>query len=52
MRMTIRGGKTENLHLDIDTKYLPKGEYKKTFSVQTNDPNRVVVVYVVDFNVI
>lgn len=51
-RASIRGGKTENLHLDIDTKFLPKGEYKKSFSVQTNDPNRTVVVYVVDFSVI
>lgn len=51
-RMTVRGGKTEKLQVYIDTKYLPKGGYKKRFSVQTNDPNRTVVVYVVDFNVI
>ena len=51
-RATIRGGKAENFNLYIDTKYLPAGLYKKTFSIQTNDPNRTVMVYVVDFNVI
>ncbi|NLO72082.1 MAG: DUF1573 domain-containing protein [Porphyromonadaceae bacterium] len=51
-RTTIRGGKTENIHLDIDSKYLPKGDYKKTFTVQTNDPNKSLVVYIVDFSVI
>lgn len=51
-RMTVKGGKTEKLQVYIDTKYLPKGGYKKSFSVQTNDPDRSVVVYVVDFNVI
>ncbi len=52
VRTSIRGGKTENLHLDIDTKYLPKGDYKKTFSVVTNDPTKANVIYTVDFSVI
>lgn len=52
VRASIRGGRTENLHLDIDTKFLPKGNYKKTFSVVTNDPAKANVIYTVDFSVI
>ncbi|MFV0391798.1 MAG: DUF1573 domain-containing protein [Paludibacteraceae bacterium] len=52
LKASIRSGKTENLHLDIDSKYLQKGNYKKTFSIQTNDPNRSLVVYTADFTVI
>lgn len=52
IRTTIRGGKTENFHIDVDSKYLPKGNYKKIFTIQTNDPNKSQVVYTVDFSVI
>lgn len=52
LKVSIRSGKTENLHLDIDSKYLQKGNYKKTFTVQTNDPDRSLVVYTAEFSVI
>lgn len=52
MRMSIRGGRTENFRIDIDSKYLPKGEYKKAFTVQTNDPINTFVTFTVIYKVI
>ncbi len=52
MRMSIRGGRTENFRIDIDSRYLPKGEYKKAFTVQTNDPINTYVTFTIIYKVI
>lgn len=51
-KLSIKRGKTEKIQLDIDTKYIPKGDYKKVFTVITNDPMKSKVVYTVQFSVI
>lgn len=51
-KMNIRGGVTGNLKIEIDTKNLNQGEYKKTFSVLTNDPSNSYVVYTINWTVI
>lgn len=51
-RTTIRGGRTEHMLIYVNTQYLPKGDYKKTFTLQTNDPNRSTVIYTAEFSVI
>lgn len=52
MKMSIKGGRTENFKIDVDSKFLPKGEYKKTFTVQTNDPINTYVTFTVSYKVI
>lgn len=51
-RVSIKRGRTESLRLDINSKYLPKGDYKKIFTLLTNDPLNSKVIYTVDFSVI
>ncbi len=52
MRMSIKGGHTENLKIEIDSKFLPKGEYKKAFTIQTNDPVNTYVTFTLSYKVI
>lgn len=52
MRATIKGGHTENFRIDVDTKFIPKGEYKKAFTVQTNDPVNTYVTFTVSYKVL
>ncbi len=43
VRSSIRGGRTENFKVEINTKFVPAGEYRKMFTVYTNDPMNSVV---------
>jgi hypothetical protein len=51
MRATIKSGKSETIHIDVNSNILSVGNYKKSFSVVTNDPTNTVIVYTIDFNV-
>ena len=48
----VKGGGKTNFRIEIDSKNLPVGEYKKTFSLQTNDPLKQVVNFTVNYKVI
>lgn len=52
LRATIKGGHTESFKIDVDSKFLPKGEYKKAFTVQTNDPVNTFLTFTVSYKVI
>ncbi len=52
MRIAIKGGHAENFKIDVDSKFLPKGDYKKSFTVQTNDPVSTYVTFTVSYKVI
>lgn len=52
MRVAIKGGSTENFKIDVDSKFLPKGDYKKAFTFQTNDPGNTYVTFTVSYKVI
>ena len=52
MRLTIKGGHTENFKIDVDSKFLPKGDYKKAFTVQSYDPVNTYVTFTVTYKVI
>ncbi|VBB48157.1 conserved exported hypothetical protein [uncultured Paludibacter sp.] len=43
--MSIKSGKTSELKVDINSKDLAKGEYKRTFTMQTNDPQNSFIVF-------
>lgn len=49
--LEIRGGKTSTLKVDLNTKILDKGEYKKVVTLQTNDPMNQYVMLIFTWNV-
>ena len=51
MHLSIKGGKTGELKIDIDTKTLPQGDYKKSFTIQTNDPENSFLIYTLSWTV-
>ncbi|MFV0472036.1 MAG: DUF1573 domain-containing protein [Paludibacteraceae bacterium] len=48
---TIKSGKNSDMKIDVDTKTLAKGDYKKAFIVQTNDPQNQFVTFNLTWNV-
>jgi hypothetical protein len=52
LKMNIRSGHTDNLKIDIDAKSLPKGDYKRSFTIQTNDPVNTYITFVITYKVI
>lgn len=51
-KASILNGKTAFIMADVNTKTLPEGEYKKSFTVQTNDPDRSFMIFVVQWKVV
>lgn len=45
MVMSVKGGKTGELKVDINTNNSAKGEYKRIITMQTNDPQNSYVVF-------
>lgn len=45
MVLSVKGGKTGELKIDINTKDSAKGEYKRIITMQTNDPQNSYVVF-------
>ena len=50
-RFSVASGKTANLTLELNTKTLPVGQYKKTITVQTNDPDNSFIILVLNWKV-
>jgi len=50
-KMTINTGKSQDLVFDVITKALPEGEYKKSVTLQTNDPDNSFVILVLNWQV-
>jgi hypothetical protein len=48
---TINGAKSEFLNIALNTKGIAEGSYKKSFTVQTNDPVNTFVVIDIDYQV-
>ncbi len=49
---SAKTGKNVKFIVYVDTKGLPKGSYKKTFQVLTNDPINTIFVYTINYQVI
>jgi hypothetical protein len=52
LKTSIANGQSGAIVAEVNTSRLPTGDYKKTFSVQTNDPDKSFMVYVVQWKVI
>jgi hypothetical protein len=51
-KTSVAGGKQSSILAIIDTKSLPAGDYKKSFTVQTNDPDHSVVMFVINWKIL
>lgn len=51
-RASIAKGQAGAIIAEVNTNTLPAGDYKKSFTVQTNDPDNSFMVYVVQWKVI
>jgi hypothetical protein len=46
---SIANGKSSDITVDLNSKKMAEGEYKKSFTIQTNDPENSYVVFVVSW---
>lgn len=49
--MTIAGGKSSAITVELNTKNLTDGEYKKSITIQTNDPDNSFMILVLNWKV-
>ena len=50
-KLSINGGKMSEILVSLDTKGLIAGDYKKSFTIQTNDPENSFIILIVDWKV-
>jgi hypothetical protein len=50
-KLTIAGGRVSALDVALDASALPEGDYKKSITVQTNDPDNSYVMFVLSWKV-
>jgi hypothetical protein len=50
-KLSIGSGKSADLVVELNSKTLPVGDYKKTLTVQTNDPDNSFIVLVLNWKV-
>jgi len=50
-KTSIQSGKSAEILVKLDTKNLVVGEYKKTFTIQTNDPENSFLILIVSWSV-
>ncbi|MDP4239367.1 MAG: DUF1573 domain-containing protein [Bacteroidota bacterium] len=50
-RLTVSGGKSSQIIVDLNTKNLSEGDYKKSITVQTNDPENSFLILVLNWKV-
>ena len=50
-RVTVGSGKTNSLSFTVDTSNLPEGDYRKSVTIHTNDPDNQVMLLVLNWKV-
>ncbi len=50
-KMSIASSKSGQLSFTVDAKSLPEGEYKKSITIQTNDPDNSFIIVVLNWKV-
>ena len=51
-QLTVRSGKSADIVLNLNTKNLSEGEYKKSITIQTNDPDNSFMILVLSWTVL
>jgi len=50
-KLTIGGGKTGHISFSLNATNLPEGEYKKSITIQTNDPDNSFIILVLNWKI-
>lgn len=50
-KMSIKSGKAQSIAIDLNARLLPEGDYKKSITLQTNDPDNSFVILVINWKV-
>lgn len=50
-KMSIANGRTHTMTFTVDTSMLPEGDYRKTITIHTNDPDNSVLLLVLSWSV-
>jgi hypothetical protein len=50
-KMSVASGRSAEIIVDLNTKNLTEGDYKKSFTVQTNDPDNSFVILIVSWKI-
>ena len=50
-KLSIAGGKSSDIIVELNTKNLSEGDYKKSFTVQTNDPENSFIILILSWKV-
>lgn len=51
-KTSINGGKSSEILVNLNTKNLTPGDYKKTYTLQTNDPENPYVILVISWKIV
>jgi hypothetical protein len=50
-KMSVASGRSAEIIVDLNTKNLTEGDYKKSFTVQTNDPDNSFLILIVSWKI-
>lgn len=50
-KISVQGGKSGEIIVELNTKNLAEGNYKKTFTIQTNDPDNSFMLLVISWTI-
>jgi len=50
-KQSVSGGSSSDIIVNLNTKNLSEGDYKKSFTVQTNDPENSFIILILSWNV-
>jgi hypothetical protein len=50
-KLTVSGGRTAEITAELNTKDLPDGDYRKSITIQTNDPENSFLILVMAWNI-
>lgn len=50
-KQSVSGGRSSDIIVNLSTKNLSEGDYKKSFTIQTNDPENSFIILILSWNV-
>ncbi|MDD4970256.1 MAG: DUF1573 domain-containing protein [Paludibacter sp.] len=50
-KLSVSGGKSSNIVVSLNSKNLSEGDYKKSFTIQTNDPENSFIILILSWKV-
>jgi len=50
-KLTVLSGKSSDIIVEVNSKNLSEGDYKKTITIQTNDPDRSIQLLILNWTI-